>query len=72
MTNAAGTEQITIYARDMLTAQGDLTAEQRASLVAKANRFREITGTTGKTTMNVPVRDVYEPHALIGYMGYNL
>lgn len=65
--------QISIYARDMYAAQGaKLTTEQRAILVAKADRFREITGTTERTNMNVTVRDVYNPQVVLGYVTYTL
>lgn len=69
-TNTAA--QVTIYARDMLTAQGvTLSAEDRAHLKAKADKFRMITGTTAKTNIGVPVRDVYS-NALIGRLDYML
>jgi hypothetical protein len=56
----------------MLFAQGiTLTVEQRATLVAKADRFRAITGTTGKTRMSVPVLDTYTD-ARIGSLDYYL
>jgi hypothetical protein len=63
---------ITVYAPSMLHAQGfELSAEERASLVAKADRFREIAGTTAKTTINVPVKDP-ATEGLIGYLQYQL
>jgi hypothetical protein len=66
-------EQVTIYASSMITAQSvQLTVEQRAMLAAKADRFRELTETSGPTTMSVPVRYAYEPHSVIGYMDYAL
>ena len=62
---------ITVYAQNMIAAQSfQLSAAERAELVAKADRFREITGTTAKTAINVPVRDRNE--ALIGYLAYSL
>lgn len=53
----------TVTARDMYAAQGfKLDAETRAILVAKADRYRAITGETGKTKMVVPVNDFYGTH----------
>lgn len=66
------TTQITVRAASMLVAQGvTLSAEQRATLVAKADRFRAITETTGKTCMSVPVLDIYTD-ARIGSLDYYL
>lgn len=66
------TRQITAYATNMIYAQGfQLTAEDHAALVAKADRFREITGTTAKTTMNVTVRHPATDE-LIGHLAYML
>lgn len=62
---------ITVYANDMLTAQGaTLEPEHRAELVAKADRFRQITGTTEPTLMMVPVKTTGGAH--IGYLNYML
>jgi hypothetical protein len=74
MTNTeTAAPQVSIYAASMLAAQGvKLTAEQRTALVAKADQFRRITGTTGKTSVNVPVFDMYQPTVKIGYMTYSL
>lgn len=70
MTMAGNTQQVTIHAANMLVAQSiKLTPEHRAILVAKADRFREITGTTEKTNMNVPVLD---GTTVIGHMTYML
>lgn len=64
-----------ITARDMLTAQGaELTAEQRAELVERANKCRRIiTAHTGyvctdKQSMTIPVNT--PEGAYIGYMTY--
>ncbi|ASX98997.1 hypothetical protein SEA_ROSIEPOSIE_102 [Arthrobacter phage RosiePosie] len=63
--------QVTITARDMYAAQGfKLDAETRALLVAKADRYRKITGETGPTDINVPVIDL--GGALIGHLRYML
>lgn len=60
-----------IFAPSVLVAQGYvLTAADRAELVARANLVREITGSTAKTNINVPVCDVYT-HAKIGYLTYH-
>lgn len=70
-TNTATKTSPRLYARDMLTAQSIvLTAAQRADLKAKADRFREITGTTDRTHMNVPVYDTYAPEVQIGQITY--
>ena len=66
------TPAVTIHATSMLYAQGvRLTAEQRAILVAKADQFRSITETTGKTLIRVPVLDTYTD-ARIGSLDYHL
>lgn len=64
-----------IIARDMLTAQGvELTAEQCAELVDRANKCRRIiTAATGyvctdKQLFNIPVNT--PEGAYIGYMTY--
>lgn len=60
-----------IFARDMLTAQAfTLTAAQRADLVARADRFRQISGTTAKTSITVPVYDVYAQAHQIGTLTF--
>lgn len=70
MTNTEAPKMIKVYARDMYAAQGfTLSTEQRAQLVAGADKFREITGTTAKTSMSVDVLDVYT-HQLIGRLTY--
>ena len=64
--------QIVVRAASMLYAQGvTLSTEQRAALVAKADRYRALTGTTGKTRMSVPVLDIYTD-ARIGSLDYYL
>lgn len=66
------TRQITAYATNMIYAQGfQLTAADRAALVAKADRFREITGSEGRTAMNVPVRHPATEET-IGHLTYML
>jgi hypothetical protein len=66
-------ERLKIYAPSMLVAQSvQLTAEQRAGLVARADRIREITGETGRQTLNVPVHDVHQPTVILGHMAYSL
>lgn len=63
---------VEIYAKDMLYAQGfKLSDEQRAELKAGADRFRNLTGETDLTAMNVPVRDIYT-ESVIGYLTYNM
>jgi hypothetical protein len=62
---------VTVTARDMYAAQGfKLDAENRAILVAKADRYRSITGETGKTDIHVPVVDFHG--AKIGELIYML
>lgn len=62
---------ITVTARDMYAAQGfKLDAENRAILVAKADRYREIEGETGPTEIRVPVVDFHG--AEIGKLTYML
>jgi len=62
---------VTITAQSMIYAQGfKLDAENRATLVAKADRYRALTGETGPTDINVPVRD--SSGALIGHLKYML
>lgn len=64
-----------IIARDMLTAQGfTLSAEERAELIARADKVRRIISAaegyacTDRQSMNVPV---HTPEgASIGYMTY--
>lgn len=64
-------KNVTVTARDMYAAQGfKLDAENRAILVAKADRYRAITGETGPTDINVPVIDLHG--ALIGHLRYML
>lgn len=54
---------ITVTARDMYAAQGfKLDAENRAALTAKADKYRRITGETGKTKIIVPVIDFHGHH----------
>lgn len=63
--------ELTIYAMNMIYAQGvKLTAEQRAELSARADRYRAILGTDEKQSFQVPVRYAREPHELLGYMTY--
>lgn len=64
-----------IIARDMLTAQGaQLTADQRAELVGRANKCRRIITAhsgyvcTDKQSMTIPVNT--PEGAYIGYMTY--
>jgi hypothetical protein len=66
---------MTIIARDMLTAQGaELTAENRAELVARAEKCRRIiTAATGyvctdKQSFNIPVNTPQGEY--IGYLTY--
>lgn len=62
---------ITITATNMLFAQSyKLTDEHRAQLTASANRFREITGETGKVSQRIVVKDVYQPTVTIGYLDF--
>jgi IMP dehydrogenase/GMP reductase len=63
---------VKIFAKSMLTADGTLTAEQRAELTARADKVRVILGETAKQTINVPVFDCYAPDVKIGYMTYTL
>jgi hypothetical protein len=64
-------QQVTITAQSMIYAQGyKLDAGTRAILVAKADRYRTLTGETGPTDINVPVRDSHG--ALIGHLKYML
>ena len=64
-------QQITVTAQSMLHAQGfRITADQRAILVAKADRYRAITGETGLTDISIPVVDL--DGAPIGKLTYLL
>jgi hypothetical protein len=66
-------QHVTVYAANMIYAQGfKLNDEQRATLMAKADYLRELTGTGQKFTVSVEVRDIYEPHALAGHLSYQL
>ena len=62
---------VTVTARDMYAAQGfKLDDDGRAILVAKADRYREITGEAGETDIHVPVVDFHG--AKIGELIYML
>jgi hypothetical protein len=66
-------QDVTVYAANMIYAQGfKLNEEQRSILTAKADYLRELTGTTEKFTVGVEVRDIYEPHPVIGSLSYQL
>ena len=64
---------VDVYAANMIYAQGArLTREQRAILQAKADRYRQITGTSDKTDIRVPVRSIYGQNEIIGHLRYSL
>ncbi len=63
---------VTVYATSVLQAQSViLTEQQRTTLVAKADRFRAITGTTEPTNINVPIV-CPRSGATLGYLTYRL
>lgn len=70
--------QVAIYATSVQTANGELTADVRHILVARADRVRsilaaagDVAGSTAKTNISIPILDSYT-HAEIGRMAYSL
>lgn len=60
-----------IYSPSVLVAQSvTLSEAEKAILVTKADRIREILGNEDKVEMNVEIRYIHEPHEIIGWMGY--
>ena len=58
------------YATTMIYAQGfKANAEQLAEIKAKADRFREITGTSEPTNINITVKHPASQE-IIGYLTY--
>jgi hypothetical protein len=70
--------EVAIYSTSVMRANGELTADVRRILVARADRVRsilaaagDVAGSTEKTTITIPILDSYT-HAELGRMAYSL
>lgn len=70
---ALNSQDFVIYARTVLESQSvQLSAEQRAHLVRKADLIREITEETGKQNLAIEIRDIYARDVVIGKVNFSL
>jgi len=61
-----------IYATSVQYADVRLSAADRAALVARADRFRELTETTDRVEMQVPIVDAYNRTTVLGHATFKV